>query len=62
VREEFYQDHNIQEKRNFKGYNDYLRKLFYSFLLPIYCAIPHASSALHFIAIIYSSEEEEFTN
>jgi hypothetical protein len=33
VREEFYQDHNIQEKRNFKGYNDYLRKLFY----PFYC-------------------------
>jgi hypothetical protein len=62
VREEFYQDHNIQKKRNFKCFNDHLIKLFYSFLLPIYCAIPHASSALRFIDIIYSSEEEEFTN
>jgi hypothetical protein len=44
VREEFYQDHNIQEKRNFQGYNDYLRKLFYSF----YCQfiVQSLSSAL----------------
>jgi hypothetical protein len=61
VREKFYQDHNIQEKRNFKGFNDQFDKVILIVCIANLLCNPLRFLCATFIAIIYSIEEEEFT-
>jgi hypothetical protein len=62
VRGKFYQDHNIQEKRNFKGFNDQFNKVIIIVFIANLLCNPLRFLCATFIDIIYSSEEEEFTN
>jgi hypothetical protein len=61
VREDFYQDHNIQDNRNFKGYNNYLRVILFVFIANLLCNPSRFLCATFYSDIVYSSEEEEFT-